>query len=50
MPLMRVKAKFRKKGEEGQSGKISNLPFMLRVVRMHRALGIDMSQQAIFTL
>lgn len=50
MPLVRVKAKFRKKGKEGETRKARNLPFMLRVVRMHRALGMDMSQQAIFTL
>lgn len=50
MPLMRVKAKFKKKGEEGETGKVSNLPFMLRVVGMHRALGMDLSQLAIFTI
>lgn len=50
MPLMRAKAKFRKKGKEGETGKVRNLPFMLRVVGIHRALGMDMRQLAIFTL
>lgn len=49
MPLTRVKAKFRQKARK-ETGKVSDLPFMLRVVGMHRALGMDMSQLAIFTL